>query len=88
LLEAIPITHARKSFLPSIERVARDLYKFVVTRRGKPMAVVLSYVEYCQMVETLRLFEDGKLAEEVERGLEQAERGELVQSDYMEEHDA
>jgi len=52
------------------------------------MAVVLSYVEYCQMVETLRLFEDGKLAEEVERGLEQAERGELVQSDYMEEHDA
>ncbi|MCD6567858.1 MAG: type II toxin-antitoxin system Phd/YefM family antitoxin [Dehalococcoidia bacterium] len=83
MLEAVPITQARKTFLPSIERVTHELYKFVVTRRGRPVAVVLSYTEYCQMVETLRLFEDGKLTREIRQGLKQAEREELVPLDYV-----
>ena len=84
MLEVVPITQARRTFLPSIERVTRELYKFVVTRRGRPVAVILSYTEYCQMVETLRLFEDDKLAREIRQGLKQAEREELVPLDYME----
>lgn len=61
MLEAIPVTQARRDFLPSIERVANKLHKFVVTKRGKPMTVVLSYQEYTRMVETLKLFEDERV---------------------------
>lgn len=62
MLEAIPVTQARRDFLPSIERVANKLHKFMVTKRGKPMTVVLSYQEYTKMVETLRLFEEERVA--------------------------
>ena len=78
MLEAIPITQARKNFLPSIERVANELYEFVVTKHGKPVAVVLSYAEYSRMVETLKIFEDKKLTREIKEGLRQAEQGELI----------
>jgi len=78
MLEAIPITQARKNLLPSIERVANELYEFVVTKHGKPVAVVLSYAEYSRMVETLKIFEDKKLTREIKEGLRQAEQGELI----------
>jgi prevent-host-death family protein len=78
VLEVIPITQARKNFLPSIERVAGESYKFVVTKHGKAVAVVLSYEEYSRMVETLRLFEDEKLAREIRQGLRQVEQGKLI----------
>jgi len=78
MLEAIPITQARKNLLPSIERVANELYEFVVTKHGKPVAVVLSYAEYSRIVETLKIFEDKKLTREIKEGLRQAEQGELI----------
>jgi len=78
MLEAIPITQVRKNFLPSIERVTNELHKFVVTKHGKPVAVVLSYEEYSRMMETLKLFEDKKLTRRIMHGLRQVERGELI----------
>ena len=78
MLEAIPITQARKNLLPSIDRVANELYEFVVTKHGKPVAVVLSYAEYSRIVETLKIFEDKKLTREIKEGLRQAEQGELI----------
>ncbi|MEA3441946.1 MAG: type II toxin-antitoxin system Phd/YefM family antitoxin [Chloroflexota bacterium] len=78
MLGAIPITQARKNFLPSIEKVADELHKFVVTKHGKPVAVVLSYEEYSRMVETLKLLENEKLTRKVRQGLRQVERGELI----------
>jgi len=83
MLEVIPITQARKNFLPSIERVANELYEFVVTKHGKPVAVILSYSEYSRMVETLKTFEDKKLTREVKEGLRQAEQGELIPLDNV-----
>ncbi|MBN2187732.1 MAG: type II toxin-antitoxin system Phd/YefM family antitoxin [Dehalococcoidia bacterium] len=87
MLEVIPITQARKNFLPSIERVANELYEFVVTKHGKPVAVILSYSEYSRMVETLKTFEDKKLTREVKEGLRQAEQGELIPLDNVSNND-
>ncbi len=78
MLEAISITEARKDLLHLIDRVEGGLYRFMVTRHGKPVAVVVSYEEYSRMVETLRLIEDRELAREIKQGLAEAGQGKLI----------
>ncbi len=78
MLEAISITEARKNFLPLIDRVEEELYRFMVTKHGKPVAVVISYEEYSRMVETLRLIEDRELTREIKQGSAEAEQGNLI----------
>ena len=78
MLEAIPITQVRRDFLPLIDRVDDELYRFMVTKHGKPAAVILSYEEYSRMVETLRLIGDRKLTQEIKQGLMEVEEGELI----------
>ncbi len=78
MLEAISITEARKDLLHLIDRVEGGLYRFMVTRHGKPVAVVISYEEYSRMVETLRLIEDRELARGIKQGLAEAGQGKLI----------
>lgn len=78
MLEGISVTEARKSFLPLIEKVDSERYRFMVTKHGKPVAVVMNYEEYSRMVETLKLIEDKQLTREIKKGLEEVERGKLI----------
>ena len=78
MLEGISITEARKSFLPLIEKVDGEQYRFMVTKHGKPVAVVLSYEEYSRMMETLKLVEDEQLTREIKQGLAEVEEGKLI----------
>jgi len=78
MLEAISITEARKNFLPLIDRVDGQLYRFMVTRHGNPVAVVISYEEYSRMAETLKLIEDRKLIREINQGLAEVGQGKLI----------
>ena len=72
LFEAIPLTEARKNFLPLIKQVGDEHHKFIITRQGRPVAVVLSYEEYTRMTETLRLIQ------EVKKGLTDVEQGDII----------
>ena len=72
MLETIPLTQARKDLLPLIKKLADGSFKFIVTKQGKPVAVVLSYEEYTRMVETLRLIQ------EVKQGLGEIEQGKVM----------
>jgi len=78
MLEVIPVTQARRDFLPLIEKVGDELHKFIVTKQGKPVAVVLSYEEYVRMAETLKLIEDENLLQETRQGLAEIEEGKFV----------
>ncbi|MFC1847162.1 type II toxin-antitoxin system Phd/YefM family antitoxin [Chloroflexota bacterium] len=88
MLEAFSVTETRNTFLPLINRVEGELYRFMVTRHGKPVAVVISYEEYSRMVETLRLMEDQELAHDIKQSsaeMKQADMIELKNSDYNNE---
>jgi len=50
----------------------------MVTKHGKPVAVVIIYEEYSRMVETLRLIEDRELAREIKQGSTEVEQGNLI----------
>ncbi len=78
MLEAISITEARKGLLHLIDWADGEPYRFMVTRHGKPVAVVISYEEYSRMVETLKLIEDRELAREIRQGSAEAEQGKLI----------
>ena len=85
MLEAFSITETRNTLLPLINRVEGELYSFMVTKHGKPVAVVISYEEYSRMVETLRLIEDRELAHDIKQSsaeMKQADMIELKNSDY------
>jgi prevent-host-death family protein len=78
MLEAFSVTSTRKAFLPLIERVGNESYRFMVTKHGKPVAVFLSYEEYSRMVETLHLIEDRGLVREIQEGSAEAEQDNTI----------
>jgi len=79
MLEAIPVTEARQQLLPLLDRVEAGTYRFSVTRHGRPVAVVLSYEDYQRMTETLKLMENHTFGQRLNRGLDEARRGELME---------
>ena len=79
MLEAFSITDTRKALLPLTKRVEDEQYRFMITRHGKPVAVVISYEEYSRMIETLRLIEDRQLARDIKQGATEVEQGKMIQ---------
>ena len=79
MLEAISITEARQNFLPLLSKVESEPYRFMVTKHGKPVAVVLDYAEYSRMVETLKLLEDRQWSQRLDQGLNQARGGVMLE---------
>jgi antitoxin YefM len=78
MIEAISITEARQKLLPLLERIAAGAYRFMVTKHGKPVAVVVSYEDYERMVETLKLKEDHRFNRQVGQGLAEARAGQFI----------
>lgn len=54
----LPISEARKKIFEIAEDVQKPDVYYVLTEKGRPKAVLLSYEEYCAMVETLEVSED------------------------------
>ena len=79
MLEAFSITDTRRAFLPLIKRVVDELYRFMITRHGKPVAVIISYEEYSRMMETLRLIEDRELVRDIKQGATEVGQGKMIQ---------
>jgi prevent-host-death family protein len=83
MLEAISITDARRDFLPLLSRIESEPYRFMVTKHGKPVAVVLNYAEYSRMMETLRLMENSRWSQRLDAGINQADTGVLVEASTL-----
>jgi prevent-host-death family protein len=79
MLEAISITEAREKFFPLLSKIETELYRFMVTKHGKPVAVVMEYAEYSRMVETLKLLEDRQWSQRLDQGLNQARDGVMLE---------
>jgi len=79
MIEAIQITEARQCFLPLITKVEKEGYRFIVSKHGAPVAVVLNYAEYTRMIETLRLVGDLKRQQHLGESISQEERGVVLE---------
>lgn len=78
-MSTIPFTALRDSLRDVIDEVEGTGSEYVVTRHGRPVAVVLSYDEYESLVETLNILSDDETMDAVSEGL--ADLGESRTSD-------
>jgi prevent-host-death family protein len=77
-MTTLPLSDARARLLQLV-RDAEELGKrFVITRSGRPAAVLISAEEFGGLLETLEILADPKLAAAVARGLGDVERGRLL----------
>lgn len=53
-----PLTEVRDNLREVVDKVVETGNEFIITRRGKPVAVVLGYDEYEALVESLNILSD------------------------------
>jgi len=53
-LEPIAATTAKINFGDILHQTSVNGKKFVVNRQGKPVAVILSYNDYCKLIEQIK----------------------------------
>ncbi|MDD2251581.1 MAG: type II toxin-antitoxin system Phd/YefM family antitoxin [Dehalococcoidales bacterium] len=80
MLRAISATEARNTFLPLLDKVCNG-ERYMVTRHGQPVVVVLSYEEYSRIEATLRLIENRKIASDIASGFEDEKEDRLTPLD-------
>ena len=73
------IAEARKN-LPSIVKRANDnLEEFIISKDGKPQAVLMSLEEFEGWKETIEIMSDPVLMKEIEEGLDDIKHGRVTE---------
>lgn len=57
-MNSVPYTEARDRFREILDDVAATSTEYVVTRHGRPVAVILGHEDYESLVETLNILSD------------------------------
>ncbi len=69
------ITEGRARLCEMVKEAEATYDRFVLTRDGKPKAVLMSYEEYEGMLETIEIQQDPKLVKEILRRVEDVRTG-------------
>ena len=78
MTEVLPLAHVKASLSEIIDTVATEHDRVTITRRGRPVAVLLSVEDLQGLEETLAILSDpGELAA-VRAGLADVKRGDVV----------
>ena len=75
LLNVVPVTEFRTHALEAVRRVNRLGDEVVITAKGRPAAVLISYDEWESIAETLAIKKDPKLMAQVRASLKYLRRG-------------
>lgn len=78
MTETVPVRELRSELSHFIDRVADLREHVIVTRRGRPAAVLIPVDEYDALEETAEILSDAETLGAIEEGLGEIERGETV----------
>jgi antitoxin YefM len=76
--ETVPVRELRNELARFIDRVADLREHVIVTRHGRPAAVLVPVDEYDALEETAEILSDNETLRAIEEGLRQTEHGETV----------
>ena len=79
----LSITEARNKFLNLIRDAHDVLERVIITKNGKPEAVLISYDEYEGWVETLEIMKDPQLVKEIKEAQKEVKAGHLLSWDEV-----
>jgi antitoxin YefM len=82
-MQVVSFSEARESFRAVLDRVADDADVTLITRRHAQGAVVMSLDTYNSLMETVYLLRSPANAAHLQRSLEQAEAGELLEHSLL-----
>jgi prevent-host-death family protein len=74
-LSVVPVTEFRTHALEAVRRVNRLGDEVVITAKGRPAAVLVSYEEWESIVETLAIKRDRRLMAQIRASLGYLRRG-------------
>jgi len=83
MTEVVPVAALRSDLAAVIDRVADLREHIIVTRRGRPAAVLIPVDEYDALEETAEVLSDAAALTAIEDGLEEIEREETVTLDEL-----
>lgn len=66
-----------------IEQIDTELDRFVVSKHGKPVAIILAMDEYESLIETLNELEDKEGLKRIKKSLLEAKRGKTTSWDKI-----
>lgn len=75
LPNVVPVTEFRIHALEAVRRVNRLGDELVITAKGKPAAVLISYGEWESIAETLAIQQDPKLMNQIHTSLKYFRKG-------------
>jgi prevent-host-death family protein len=76
--ETVPVRELRSELSQVIDRVADMREHVIVTRRGRPAAVLIPVDEYEALEETAEILSDRETLAAIEKGRREAARGETI----------
>jgi len=74
----ITLKELRPSLPKVISRIDGRMDRYVVTKRGKPVAVMLSAADYDSLVETMEILADKEAMKGIRKGLEDIRKGRTI----------
>jgi antitoxin YefM len=73
--ETIPFTEAKAHLSELVDRTSREHERFVVTRNGRPAAVLVSPEDLESLEETVEILQDRRLLDSIRRSRTEAAAG-------------
>lgn len=77
-MTSVPLSQAKTHLAKLLAEVEELGEEVVITRSGRPVAVLLSLAEYEGLLETMEILGDRELSKQIEIGLNEAASGELL----------
>ena len=71
----IPLTELRPKLPKIMDRVSKYFDRYIITRHGKPEAVVLSEDDYESILETLDILSNQKLVQDIKKAQDDLKKG-------------
>lgn len=78
MTETLPLAQVKARLSEIVERVLREQERVVITRNGRPAAVLVSPEDLESLEETLAVLSDPELMAQIKEGDRSVERGEVV----------
>ncbi len=82
-METKPLAEVRQDLSKIVEAAVSSHERFDITRNGKRAAVLLGADDYDSLMETLDILADADLVRDLQRGLQEAEAGEVSTHDEV-----
>lgn len=71
----VPLTELRPNLPKIMDRLSKYFDRCIITRHGKPEAVMLSEEDYESLLETLDILSDEKLMKDIKKAEEDLRKG-------------